>query len=82
MKQNFKLIFGDFLQSLRRFWLEAIGGVFLAFAVLFSLAAVQEYRQYLNNPERGITFLALEGFFSGLMLLFALDSFWKARKPR
>ena len=73
MRQNFKLIFADFLQALRRFWLEAMGGVFLAFGVLFAIATVQEDRQYVK---------ALEGFFSGLMLLFALDSFWKARKPR
>ena len=82
MKQNFKMMFADFLQALRRFWLEAMGGVFLAFGVLFSLATAQEYRQYLSSPDRGIAFLALEGFFSGLMLIFALDSFWKARKPR
>ena len=82
MKEKFRIIFGDFLQSLRRFWLEAIGGVFLAFGVLFSLATIQEYRQYLSSPERGTAFLILEGFFSGLMLIFALESFWKARKPR
>jgi hypothetical protein len=82
MKQTFRIMFGGFLHALRRFWLEAIGGVFLAFGVLFSFAAVQEYRQYLNSPDRGITFLALEVFFSGLMLIFALDSFWRARKPR
>ena len=82
MKEKLKIIFGDFLHSLRRFWLEAMGGVFLAFGVIFIFAAIQEYRQYANSPERGVTILILEGFFSGLMLIFALDSFWKARKPR
>jgi hypothetical protein len=75
-------MFGDFLQSLRRFWLEAMGGVFLAFGVMFSIEAIREYRRYASTPGHDSTILILEGFFSGLMLIFALDSFWKARKPR
>jgi hypothetical protein len=82
MKQKLKIIFGDFLNSLRKFWLEAMGGVFLAFGLLFTYEAIREYRKYVSAPERGITMLAVECFFSGLMLLFALDSFLKARKPR
>ena len=82
MKQKLKIIFGDFLSALRKFWLEAIGGIFLAFGLLFTYEAIREYRKYASAPERGITMLAVECFFSGLMLIFALDSFWKARKPR
>ena len=82
MKQKLKIIFSDFLMALRQFWLEAIGGVFLAFGLLFTYEAIREYQKYVATPERGITMFAVECFFSGLMLIFALDSFWKARKPR
>jgi hypothetical protein len=74
--------FRDFLASLRRFWLEMMGLLFLAFTVLFILTAVQEYRRYAGSPEYGIGSFVLAVFFSGLMLLFALQSFWKARKNR
>ena len=80
MKQKLKIIFGDFLNALHRFWLEAMGGVFLAFGLMLGWAAV---RDYLRMSDRQITgMLATEGFFAGLMIFFALDSFLKARKPR
>ena len=82
MRQKLRIIFADFLHAFRQFWLEVMGGVFLAFGLLFTYEAVREYRKYLGAPERGITTFAVECFFSGLMLIFALDSFWKARKPR
>ena len=82
MGQKLRIIFQDFLHSLRAFWLEVIGGVFLVFGLLFVAAAVQEYRRYVNTPGYGARTLILAIVFSGLMLLFALDSFWKARKPR
>ena len=82
MKEKLRIIFGDFLKALRQFWLEAMGGVFRAFGLLFTYEAIREYRKYVRAPDRGITMFAVEVFFSGLMLIFALDSFWKARKPR
>ena len=82
MREKLKIIFGDFLKALRQFWLEAMGVVFLVFGLLFTYEAIREYRKYVNTPERGIMMFAVEVFFSGLMLIFALDSFWKARKPR
>ena len=82
MSQKLKIIFGDFLKSLRQLWLECIGGIFLGLGVLFILAAVQEYRKYLNSPEIGTGRLVLVVFSSGVMLFFALESFWKARKSR
>jgi len=42
MAGKLKLIFGDFLRTLRQLWLEFIGGIFLALGVLFILAAIQE----------------------------------------
>jgi hypothetical protein len=77
-----KIIFGDFLRALRRLWLECIGGIFLGLGILFLFAAIQEYRKYVNSPEIGTGRLFLVVFSSGLMLFFALESFWKARKPR
>lgn len=82
MGQKLRIIFKDFLHSLRALWLEVVGGVFLVFGLLFVAAAVQEYRRYVNTPGYGARTLILAIVFSGLMLLFALDSFWKARKPR
>jgi hypothetical protein len=82
MKQKLRFIFDDFLGALRRFWLEAIGGVFLVFGLIFIYEAFREYQKFVASPERGITIFAVECIFSGLMLIFALDSFWKARKPR
>jgi formate/nitrite transporter FocA (FNT family) len=75
-------MFADFLRSLRQLWLEVLGGIFLAFGVLFIITAVQEYRKYASNPAYGTTSLILAVIFSGVMLLFALESFWKARKHR
>jgi hypothetical protein len=82
MSRNLKIIFGDFLKSLRQLWLECIGGIFLGLGVLFILAAVQEYRKYLSSPEIGTGRLLLVVFSSAVMLFFALESFWKARKSR
>ena len=80
MKQKFKIIFGDFLTALRKFWLEAMGGVFLAFGLMLGWAAL---REYLSVSDGRITpMLATEAFFAGLMIFFALDSFLRARKPR
>jgi hypothetical protein len=80
MKQKLKIIFGDFLSALHRFWLEVMGGVFLAFGVMLGWAAV---REYFSVTERRVTaILATEAIFACLMLFFALDSFLRARKPR
>jgi hypothetical protein len=82
MSQKLKIIFGDFLKSLRQLWLECIGGIFLGLGILFILAAVQEYRKYLSSPEIGTGRLLLVAVSSAVMLFFALESFWKARKSR
>ena len=80
MKQKLKIIFGDFLNALHRFWLEVMGGVFLAFGVMLGWAAVREY--YSVSERRVTTMLATEGIFAALMIFFALDSFMRARKSR
>jgi hypothetical protein len=80
MKEKLTIIFGDFLSALRRFWLEAMGGVFLAFGLILGWAAL---REYFNAADGRVSFmLATEAFFAGLMIFFALDSFLRARKPR
>ena len=77
-----KLIFADFLRTLRQLWLEFIGGIFLALGVLFVLAAIQEYRKYIRSPELGTGRFMMVLLSSIVMLFFALESFWKSRKPR
>ena len=82
MMEKLKLIFADFLRTLRQLWLEFIGGIFLALGMLFVLAAVQEYRKYIRSPELGTGRFLMVLLSSIVMLFFALESFWKSRKPR
>jgi hypothetical protein len=82
MGQKLRTIFGDFLKSLRQLWLECIGGIFLLLGIFFILAAIQEYRRYVNSPEIGTGRFLLVIISSGVLLFFALESFWKARKSR
>ncbi|PYS37358.1 MAG: hypothetical protein DMG14_21515 [Acidobacteria bacterium] len=82
MSQKLRIVFGDFLKSLRQLWLECIGGIFLGLGILFVLAAIQEYRKYVNSPQVGTGRFLLVILSSGVMFFFALESFWKARKPR
>jgi hypothetical protein len=77
-----KVIFADFLRTLRQLWLQFIGGMFLALGIVFVVSAVQEYRRYLHAPEIGQGRFLLVLFSSGVMIFFALESFWKSRKPR
>ncbi len=82
MMGKLKLIFADFLRTLRQLWLEFIGGIFLALGMLFVLAAIQEYRKYIRSPELGTGRFLMVLLSSIVMLFFALESFWKSRKPR
>ena len=82
MRQKLKVIFADFLRALRQLWLECIGGIFLGLGILFVLAAIQEYQKYASSPESGGGRLLLVVLSSAVMFFFALESFWKARKPR
>jgi hypothetical protein len=86
MAGKFKVVFGDFLRSARKLWLEMLGGLFLALAVLFSLNTVAEYRKTADmvtswDWHTGFSVLG-SAFFTILMLVFSLQSFWKARKIR
>jgi len=77
-----KIIFGDFLRTLRQLWLEFIGGMFLAIGIIFILAAIQEYRKYVQSPQIGSGRFIMVLIMSGVMIFFGLESFWKSRKPR
>jgi hypothetical protein len=82
MKEKLQIIFGDFLSALRRLWLECVGGIFLLLGIMFILAAIQEYRKYVQTPEIGSGRFLIVIFSSAVVLFFALESFWKARKSR
>ena len=77
-----KSIFGGFLRSLHMFWLEIVGSLFLAIAVMFGSYAAQEYRRYLNGRQSGPWMLLCAAGLSLLTLLFGVRSFWRARKLR
>jgi len=82
MSGKLKIIFGDFFKALHQLWLEVIGGIFLALGLVFIFAAIQEYRKYVSAPETGTGRFLLVLLSSVVMLFFALESFWKARKSR
>jgi Ca2+/Na+ antiporter len=82
MSGKIRIIFGDFFKALHQLWLELVGGIFLALGVVLVLAAIQEYRKYLSAPEIGTGRFLLVLLSSVVMLFFALESFWKARKSR
>jgi len=82
MVKKLKVIFADLLRTLRQLWLEFVGGIFLAIGVLFILAAIQEYRKYVQTPGLGTGRFLMVLLSSVVMLFFALESFWKSRKPR
>ncbi len=86
MPGKFKLIFADFLRSARKLWLEMMGALFLALAVMFMLNTFTEFRKttahFSNWDLRTGSAVFGSGFFSVLMLAFSLQSFWKARKMR
>jgi hypothetical protein len=86
MPGKLKLIFGDFLKSARKLWLEMMGALFLALAVMFTLNTLAAYRRtpdFLGawDWQTGFSIIG-SAFFSILMLAFSLQSFWKARKMR
>ena len=84
MAGKFKVLFGDFLRSARKLWLEMMGALFLALAVMFCLNMISEYRR-TSTPmtewdwHTGFSVFG-SGLFSVVTLLFSLQSFWKARK--
>ena len=80
MSLRLRVIFADLIKTLRQLWLQFIGGIFLALGILFILAAIQEYRRYVNSPEIGTGRFVLVLLSSGVMLFFGLESFWKSRK--
>jgi hypothetical protein len=98
MHGKIKLLFGDFLRSARKLWLEMMGGMFLAMSLLFSWNTFHAYRHESGRlipgqPEDAGNSIvtALHGLvvswktmaaFSVLLLLFSLQSFWKARNTR
>ena len=82
VSQKLRFIFRDFLRTLRQLWLEFIGGIFLCLGIVFMLAAIQEYRRYLHAREIGSGRFLMVLISSGVMIFFALESFWKSRKPR
>ena len=77
MAGKLRLIFGDFFRSLHQLWLEVIGALFVALAVVFGASAVSEYRK-----GAGLWIVASAVFLSLLTFGFGIHSFWKARKLR
>jgi hypothetical protein len=82
MGGKFRLLFSDFFRSMHQLWLEVIGALFLALAVIFGLSAVQEFRRYSAAQDSGLWVFAAATALSLVTLAFGIHSFWKARKLR
>ncbi|HEX4997275.1 MAG TPA: hypothetical protein VFY29_03565 [Terriglobia bacterium] len=83
MASKFKMIFGGVLRTAHTLWLEVVGSLFLAFALLFGVYAVQAYRKYVTMSGTGsIWIVGAAAFLSVLTLVFGVQSFWRARKLR
>jgi hypothetical protein len=82
MSRKLKMIFGPALKSLHQWWLQGIGGVFLALAFVFGWYAVEEYWKASASEDGGIYMLLSAVGLSLLTLGFGIHSFWKARKLR
>jgi len=83
---KFRLIFGEFFRSVRKLWLEMMGVLFLAMAVMFLVSTISTYRatdQVIRHWDFRTGFNVFgSAIFSFLMLVFSLQCFWKARKIR
>jgi hypothetical protein len=86
MAGKFKLMFGDFFRTARKLWLEMMGALFFALAIMFGLNALQEYRRaagHFTTWDWKTSFTVFgTTFFAVLLLAFSIQSFWKARKMR
>lgn len=81
MAARLKVIFGSFLKSAHRFWLEIIGALFFAFAAAFGLHAVKTFRADIDSAGATLSILGSSSLCI-LTLVFGIHSFWKARKLR
>lgn len=61
--------------------LQVLGALFLAFAVVLGAEALRQYKLYASE-ETSIAWVLLSLVFTVLMLLFSIESFWKARSLR
>lgn len=69
----------EVVKPARVIWNQAIGGVFLLFAVLFFSYAVRYFRA-LHTSEGNPVALAFAAFLGTVMLFFGISSFRKARR--
>ena len=84
MARKLRIIFGDFLKTAHKLWLEMMGALFLTLAVMFALNTFTAYRRIAEeawNWRSGFNVFGSAAL--ALMLLaFGIHSFWKVRKIR
>ena len=69
----------EVVRPARIIWNQAIGGVFLLFAVVFFGYAVK-YVRAINSDTSNPVALIFSAFLGGVMLFFGIGSFLKARR--
>jgi hypothetical protein len=85
MASKLKTIFGGLFRTIHTLWLEVMGALFLVFAVMFGIYAVQAYRSYAaitghNGAAPSLLMIVSAAGLSLLTFGFGVHSFWKARK--
>ena len=60
-------------------WNEIIGLLFLSIAVIATPSAYRQIRNFDGEPQ-SLFRMVLSCTFAGIMLVFGLGSFWRARK--
>jgi len=69
----------SFGRALHQLWLEVIGTLFLAMALLGAIAFVREYMQY-ESKHTSTSRLAIAICFTLAFAWFGLSSFWRVRR--
>jgi hypothetical protein len=83
MGQFLKTIFGGLLKTMHTLWLEVMGALFLAFALMFGIYVVQAYRRYtVDGDAFDLWMIGSAAAMSLVMFAFGVHSFWKSRKLR
>jgi TRAP-type C4-dicarboxylate transport system permease small subunit len=78
MSGRFRTAFRTSFRALHQLTLQVLGTLFLAFGVVLGAEALRQFRLYTSD-EVSLGWVLLSVLFSLLMLVFAAQSFWKAR---
>lgn len=79
MAGRFRTAFRTSFRALHTLMLQVLGTLFLAFGVVLGAEALRLYRLYGSDEGSSVWVMLSMFFFTLLMLIFSVQSFWKAR---